>query len=110
MAKIKITDEYCLEKGNHGWVLKFISKEVRKVRNPKTQEMIEKRAEWSKYYTTLAEGFRGFAREYYENSNSMEEVIQRVEEAGKIVYDAFKRIEDLDYEITHEYKVVQVST
>jgi archaellum component FlaC len=109
MNEIKLTDEYKLYKNGSGWTLEYISLELREVFSPRLKKNVETHENWKKYYGNLYRGLQGFSEAYYENSNSIDEVIQKVQEARKIIKDSLYEIKNLNEELYEEYRTVKYS-
>jgi hypothetical protein len=107
--EIILTDEYKLNRNTYGWTLEFLSSEVKMVRTPKTGAMVESRESWRKFYGGLYQALQGFSKYYYENSNSISEVINKVMEARSIIKDSLLTIKELNQELYDEYRTIKVS-
>lgn len=108
--KIKLTDEYSVEKTSNGFKMLFVSSEKKMVRNPRTQKVTESVTKEEKYYGALYQALSGFLKHYYERSNSLEEVVQRVEEAMAIINSAVTAMNSADRALVEKYKEVKVSS
>lgn len=106
--KITLTEEYAITRSGHNFILEFVSKNVTKKRY--RGEIKESRETYSGYYGTLYQCLQGFVKHYYENkSTTLDEVVQRVEEAMGIINSAMEAMNSADKALVENYKVVKVS-
>lgn len=105
--KITLTDEYTITRSGSNFVLEFVSRNS----YPKRMrgKMVESRETYSGYYTALYQALQAFVKHYYGRSNSLDEVVQRVEEAMGIINSAMEAMNSVDKALVENYKVVKVS-
>jgi len=108
-GEIILTNEYTLYKYANGWKLEYVSEETKQVKAVKTGELTDKHTTWTKYYGSLYQGLQGFARAYYEDASSIDDIAKRVLEVRDLIKKTFVQIETLDKDLAREYKIVKVS-
>lgn len=104
---IKLTDEYEIRKSKNGFTLEFTSSNV--VRKRFKGEVKESRETCTKYYGALYQALQGFVKHYYERSNSVDDIVKRVEEAMSVINSSVEAINSADRALVEKYKIVKVS-
>lgn len=89
---------------SRGWALKYKSKETKRVRVPKTGDIVETHTTWERYYSDFANVLKEYLKEQCTKASSISEIPDIVEKALKRISDAYESINSANEVLIEKYK------